>query len=208
MKKILILLFCVFVGISLQAQDKMSTSEISQLKTAVAKEAKKVTSLSSDFEETKHVSVLKNSSISSGVFKFKSQKLLWQYTSPKKSAMLFTGNTMKVRNDKGKTTSFDLNKNKRFRQLQQLMMSSYTGDLFDETNFTIQYFKDNVQKWAVLTPKNKDMSKHIKQVTFWFKNGENTVSEIKIVEGNNDYSIIKLLNKKPNASINDNEFQL
>ena len=65
-----------------------------------------------------------------------------------------------------------------------------------------------MQKWAVLTPKNKDMSKHIKQVTFWFKNGENTVSEIKIVEGNNDYSIIKLLNKKPNASINDNEFQL
>src|SRR5690554_7773988 len=59
----------------------------------------------------------------------------------------------------------------------------------DVCSSDLNYFKDTTQKWAVLTPKSKDMGKHIKEVTFWFKNGENAVSEIKIVENNDDYSV-------------------
>lgn len=190
------------------AQTKMTTSEISQLKKAVQTEAQKAKTITADFEEAKYVKVLKNSTKSTGVFKFKNNQLLWQYQSPKKSAMLFSGNKLTMKNDKGKASTIDLNKNKRFKQLQQLMLGSYTGNIFDETTFSIEYFKDATQKWAVLKPKSKDMSKYIKEVTFWFKNGENTVSEIKIMESSNDYSIIKLKNKKINATINDSEFKL
>ena len=52
------------------------------------------------------------------------------------------------------------------------------------------------------------MAKHIKEVTLTFKNNEETVSEIKIVESSNDYSIIKLKNKKLNTVIGDSVFTL
>lgn len=207
MKNIIILCFGL-LSLNMFSQTKMTASEITQFKKSVETEAQKMNSLTSDFEETKHVKVLKNSSKSSGIFRFKNDKLLWQYNEPKTNALLFTANKMMVKNEKGKVSTIDLNKNKRFRQLQQLMMSSYNGNIFDEKNFTIEYFKDTAQKWAVLKPISKDMGKHIKEVTFWFKNGENTVSEIKIVENNNDYSLIKLKNKKLNASISEQMFQL
>ena len=121
---------------------------------------------------------------------------------------VFNKQTLKMKSDKGRVTSVDLTKNKRFKQLQQLMVGSYTGDLFDESSFNITYFKNGTTKYAVLKPKSKDMSKHIKEVTLTFKNNEETVSEIKIVESSNDYSVIKLKNKKLNTALSDSVFQL
>src|SRR5690606_20237909 len=170
MKKMIMLFIGMMSSLTIVAQTKMTEAEVAGFKQTVETEAKKMKSLSADFEEIKYIKVLKDNTVSKGIFRYKNSKLLWQYNAPKKSTLLFLGNKMTMKNDKGKTSTIDLNKNKRFRQLQQLMMASYNGTVFDENNFTINYFKDAVQKWAVLTPKSKDMGKHIKEVTFWFKN--------------------------------------
>ena len=88
------------------------------------------------------------------------------------------------------------------------MVGQLYRNLFDEKSFNIAYFKNGTTRFAVLKPKSKNMSKHIKEVTLTFKNNEDTVSEIKIVESSNDYSVIKLKNKKLNTAINENVFQL
>lgn len=204
----------IFLGIALLvsaigvSQTQMSATEAASFKNDIQSESSKTNTISADFEETKHVSVLKKASTSSGIFRLKGERLLWQYNAPKKSAMLFNKQTLKIKNEKGKTTSIDLNKNKRFKQLQQLMVGSYNGNLLDEKSFNITYFKNGSTKYAVLKPKSKDMAKHIKEVTLTFKNNEETVSEIKIVESSNDYSIIKLKNKKLNTVIGDSVFTL
>jgi len=200
-----ILFFTCSLGFS---QTQMTAGEVSTFKKEITNQAEKTTSITADFEETKHVSVLKNASKSTGIFRFKGEKLLWQYNTPKKNAMLFNKDNLKIKNEKGKITSIDLNKNKRFKQLQQLMVGSYTGNLFDEKSFNITYFKKGTTRFAVLKPKSKDMSKHIKEVTLTFLNNEDTVSEIKIVESSNDYSLIKLKNKKLNTALGDSVFQL
>ena len=207
MKHFVVMVLLLLGSVSM-AQTKMTSAEIATFKKEVLNQAEKTTSITADFEETKHVNVLKNASTSSGIFRLKGEKLLWQYNSPKKNAMLFNKQQLKIKNDKGKITTIDLNKNKRFKQLQQLMVGSYTGNLFDEESFTITYFKNGTLKTAVLKPKNKDMGKHIKEVTLTFKNNESTVSEIKIVESSNDYSVITLKNKKLNTAINESVFQL
>lgn len=190
------------------SQTQMSASEVASFKKEVQNQADKTTSITADFEETKHVSVLKNASKSTGILRFKGEKLLWQYNAPKKTAMLFNKDILKIKNEKGRITSINLTKNKRFKQLQQLMVGSYTGNLFDEKSFNITYFKNGTTRFAVLKPKSKDMSKHIKEVTLTFLNNEDTVSEIKIVESSNDYSLIKLKNKKLNTALSDSVFQL
>ena len=204
----------IFLGLMLLAvsfgfsQTEMTGAEVAIFKKEIQNKAKKTTSITADFQETKHVSVLKNASVATGIFRLKGEKLLWQYNEPKKNAMLFIKNQLKIKNDKGKVTTIDLTKNRRFRQLQQLMVGSYNGDLFDEQAFDIAYFKKSSEKIAVLKPKNKNMSKHMKEVVLTFKNNEQTVSEIKIVESSNDYSVITLKNKKLNVAINENVFQL
>ena len=207
MKNLFLLLCLITVPLSF-AQTKMTAAETAAFKKEVQSQSAKTTSITADFEETKHVSVLKNAATSSGIFRFKGDKLLWQYQAPKKSAMLFNGQNLKIKNEKGRITNIDLNKNKRFKQLQQLMTGSYNGELFDEKSFDITYFKNGSSRSAVLKPKSKEMSKHIREVVLTFKNNENTVSEIKITESSNDYSVIRLKNKKLNAALSDSVFQL
>lgn len=208
MKKLACLFLLVSTSLTTFAQTKMSSTEIATFKKAIQSQANKMQSIVADFEEAKHIKVLKNSTKSTGIFKYKKDQLLWQYQAPKKTALLFSSNKLSMKNEKQKVTTIDLAKNKRFKQLQQLMLGSYNGNLFDEEHFSIEYYKDNTKKWAILRPKTKDMSKYIKEVVLWFKNEENTVSEIKITESNDDFSIIKIFNKKINVFINDSEFRL
>ncbi|WP_293931726.1 LolA family protein [Sphingobacterium sp. UBA6645] len=190
------------------AQTKMSTAEAATFKSNVEKQAQKISSITANFEASKYVSVLKKPVNSTGIFRLKGKKLLWRYDAPQQNAMLFDQDKLYMKDEKGKKSTIDLNKNRRFRQLQSLMTETNTGNVFDETNFNISFLKNGSDKLAILTPKNKDIARFIKQVELTFSNNEHTVSEIKIVEKSNDYTLFKLKNKKFNSSISDSEFKL
>lgn len=198
----------LLITVSSFAQTKMSTAEAATFKSNVEKQSQKITSITANFEASKYVSVLKNPVNSTGIFRLKGKKLLWRYDAPQQNAMLFDQDKLYMKDEKGKKSTIDLNKNRRFRQLQSLMTETNTGNVFDETNFNINYLKNGTEKLAILTPKNKDMARFIKQVELTFNNNEYTVSEIKIVEKSNDYTLFKLKNKKFNSSISDSEFKL
>ncbi len=198
----------ILLGGNCLAQTKMSSSEISDFRQQVKNQSQKIKSISADFEEQKYVSVLKNAVQSSGIFRYKDDKILWQYKTPKKQVMLFNKNNLVLQNDKGKTSTIDLTKNKRFQHIQKLMVGSYTGNLFDEDTFNITYNKSKSKNIVVLIPKGKDMAKYIKEVELTFNNNEYTVSTIKIVDASGDYSLIKLLNKKINSPIDESEFRI
>ncbi|SEG15369.1 Outer membrane lipoprotein-sorting protein [Sphingobacterium lactis] len=204
----LLVLCAVLLSTAVFSQTKMSAAEASTFKANVDKQAQKITSITADFEASKYVSVIKNPSKNSGIFKLKGKKLLWKYNAPQQNAMLFDQDKLYMRDDKGKKSTIDLNKNRRFRQLQHLMTETNTGNVLDEKNFSIAYLKHTNGKSALLTPKNKDMARFIKEVVLTFPNNEYTVSEIKIVEKSNDYTVFKLKNKKFNTSISDSEFKL
>ncbi len=210
MDKLKGLLFTVLLiwGSTLQAQTKMSATEASSFKQKVEKQAQSTNSITADFDASKQVSVLKQPSTNSGKFRLKGNKLLWKYDAPQQNAMLFDQDKLYMRDEKGKKSTIDLNKNRRFRQLQSLMTETNKGNVFDEANFIIQFFKTNADKIAILTPKNKDMARFIKEVVLTFKANEYSVSEIKIVEKTDDYTVFKLKNKKFNSNIPDSEFKL
>src|SRR5690606_24990155 len=113
MKKIIVLLLGMMTSLTAIAQTKMTVAEVSQFKQLVEAEAKKINRLASDFEEVKQIKVLKHSPKSTGIFRYKNNKLLWQYNAPKKSALLFLGDKMTMKNDKDRTSTIDLNRNKR-----------------------------------------------------------------------------------------------
>lgn len=207
LSRLIILIFCL-LSVTAIGQTKMNNVEAAAFKSKVEQQSKKITSISADFDATRYVSVLKNPVNSTGIFRLKGKKLLWRYHAPQQNAMLFDQDKLLMKDDKGKKSTIDLNKNRRFRQLQRLMTETNMGNVFDEANFNIAYFKESSTVSATLTPKNKDLAKFIKQVELTFKNNEHTVSSIKIVEKSNDYTLYKLKNKKFNSNISDSEFKL
>ena len=122
MKNIVLGLVCLVSSFAI-AQTKMTTTEAAAFKKEVQSEAGKTTSITADFEETKHVSVLKNASTSTGIFRFKGEKLLWQYNAPKKSAMLFNKQNLKIKSEKGKISTIDLNKKQSEKQIKLGLLS-------------------------------------------------------------------------------------
>lgn len=204
--KITYMIICFFLSLALFAQQNMTDAEIKTFKASVEKEAGKMTALTADFVQQKHMDILSKAIESKGVFYLKSpNKLLWEYQTPQKMKIVFKEGKMHVKSN-GKVTTTDFAKNKKFKQLNDLIVGSYNGNLLNDKTFDIVYSKKGTTKIAKLTPKEKAVTKYIKGIELYFNNNETTVSEVKLMEPSNDYTLIIFKNKKINAELNDSVF--
>ena len=125
------------------AQEKLSSTEQKSFKEKVLKTAQATKSIVSDFQQTKHLSVLDNAIISEGQLNFKAPNLVkWEYIKPYKNIAIFKDDKLLVNNE-GKKDEMDLSSNRLFKSLNTLIVNSIKGDMFDETQFDISYFKTN-----------------------------------------------------------------
>lgn len=206
-KNIVFILLLTF-NFSVFAQQKMSQTEISTFKTNLIEASKKVKSLTADFVQYKHMDFLSKDIESSGNFYLSAtNELLWKYNKPQAMSILFKNKKMHTKSN-GKTSTVDLSKNKKFEQLNNFIVGSYTANFLNDKDFTISYFKDGATKIVKLTPKQKDLTKYIKSVELFFKSNEYTVSEVKLIEPSDDYTKIIFKNKVENAKINPSVFSL
>ncbi len=203
--KFLFLITC-FSFFSIVAQEqKMTTSEVKQFKGTISTATQNIKSIVTDFTQFKHMEFLSNDIETSGKMYFKAPNMLnWQYTKPYSYSIVFKNNKVYI-NDQGKKSSFDAN-NKMFEKINKLIVGSVSGDMFDETEFTIEYFKEKDTKIVKLTPKTTTLKKYIKQVHLYFLKNEATVSKVKLIENSNDYTLIVFKNKQINAKVTDSMF--
>ncbi|AUP79585.1 LolA family protein [Flavivirga eckloniae] len=200
MRNIIYILF--FMGAVLHAQTKMSTAESATLKAKVKTQATTIKTLLSDFTQYKHLDFLSNDIKSSGKLSFKSPDLVkWEYTTPFKYAVLFKNETLFI-NDEGKKSNIDIGSNKMFKQLNTLIINSVKGDLFDENEFDITYFKDGANSKVYFSPKDKKFSKYIKAFQILF-NEMGDVVELKMIEPSEDYTKIVFSNRAVNTNLSD-----
>ncbi|TYB74102.1 outer membrane lipoprotein carrier protein LolA [Bizionia gelidisalsuginis] len=200
--KILVLVCLVFYFTlnTLSAQEKLSITEALAFKKQVKHTAKKTTSIVSGFIQEKHLSILENTIISEGILKFKApNKVLWEYTKPYENTAIFKGDKLFVSNE-GKTAEINLNSNRLFRSLNALIVNSVKGDMFDDEEFAITYFKHPNGFMVTFQPNNKRLSKFINTFELQFsKNGE--VNSVKLIEPNADFTTISFINKQINVPV-------
>jgi outer membrane lipoprotein-sorting protein len=190
---------------SLMAQEKLTHTEALAFKKQVKQTAKNTTSILSDFKQEKHLSILDNTIISEGILKFKApNNVRWEYTKPFENTAIFKGDQLVVSNE-GKTNEINLNANKLFRSLNTLIINSVKGDMFDDEEFDINYFKIKDGYSVSFKPKNKRLKKFIAAFELEFsKTGQ--VNKVKLIESNTDFTSITFINKKMNVSISDSAF--
>jgi len=198
------MLFLSF-GVFSQEQ-KMSEIEISTFKNSVNETAKNTKTLSTDFTQLKHMDFLSKDIETSGKMNFKAPNMLqWQYVKPYQYSIVFKNNKIFI-NDAGKKNNIDKGNSKMFDKLNKLIVGSVNGNMFDENEFAISYFKTKDFNITKLLPKDAALKKYVKQMELYFDKTGNTVSQVKMIEPSNDYTKIIFKNKVINAKIEDSVF--
>lgn len=206
MKIKFLVLIILFFSIKINAQEqKMSAEEIVKFKEAIESQSKTIKSIKTDFVQIKHMEFLTKDIETSGKMYFVAPNLLnWQYTNPYKYSIIFKNNKVYI-NDQGNKTTIDA-KSKIFENINKLIVGSVSGNMFDDKEFDISYFKTKEHFVTKLIPKTAAIKKIIHQIDLYFPLKENTVSEVKLIESSGDYTKIVFKNKTINAKVDHSVF--
>ncbi len=203
MKQISSIVFFLFTTLFFAQETKMTAAEITKFKATVEKESKTIKTIKTDFIQYKHLDFLSKDIETSGKMTFKAPNLLnWQYTKPYEYSIVFKNNKVYI-NDQGKKSTVD---GKMFEKINKLIVGSVSGNMFDDKEFTISYFKSKEFYITKLVPKTATIKKYIKEVELYFPINESTVAQVKLIEPSNDYTKIVFKNKVINAKVDDSAF--
>ncbi len=207
MKKIntLFILFTGFVVMSF-SPEFTAVKDTEALKIAIKAKAKELNTITSDFSQTKHISFLESKIQSKGKFYFKKEnQLKWKYTSPYTYEIIMSDGKVSI-NDGGNKSSFDAKSSKNFTELNDLLVGSVTGDIFESDKFDITYLQN--EKYYVLTlePTSVSMKKNLKKILLFLDHQNYSVEIVKMIEPSDDYTLISFKNKKLNAPLPSNTF--
>ena len=198
------LIFLLFSGFGWA---QMTSAEIKTLKENINSSASKLTSLQSDFTQTKHLDFMENDVKSTGKLYYKSSsKIRWEYTSPFSYYVIFNNEKMFV-NDGGKKKETDLSSSKLLKDLNKIMLGTVKGSaVLDETKFKISYSKSGSDFVAKMIPTDKTYKKYIQQIDLTFDGKTYLLKKIKTTEPSLDYTLIEFSNQKKNAAVSDEKF--
>jgi outer membrane lipoprotein carrier protein len=98
----------------------------------------------------------------------------------------------------------DLGNNMLFKKLNQLIVNSIKGNLFQDSDFTMSYFKDPKYFKVIFIPKDEKIKAYIASFILFFNKEQADVMEVKMVEPTNDYTRIVFTDRQINKPL-DNE---
>ena len=195
-----------FISITFNAisqQVVLTKQESNDLRNKVVEKSKKTTSIISDFVQYKHLDFLSNDIKSSGNMLFKSPDLIkWEYKVPFKYSVVFKNDKLNI-NDGGVKSEVDLSANKAFKSLNSLIIKSVKGDMFDDTQFKMEYFKNKIFYIVRFKPIDKALKSFISEFVISFDKNTLDVLEVKMIESSEDYTLLTFLNQKLNKPISD-----
>ncbi|WP_088444464.1 outer membrane lipoprotein carrier protein LolA [Flavobacterium oreochromis] len=202
-ENILLVLACLFFQLSWAQEQRMTDSEVVNFKSLVEKENKNIKTIKTDFVQYKHLDFLSKDIESTGKMYFKLPNLLnWQYNKPYQYSIVFKNNKVFI-NDQGKKSTVD---GKLFEKINKMIIGSISGNMFDDKEFIISYFKTKDAYVVKLVSKTNQVKKYIKQIELTFEKEDPSVSQVKLIEPSEDFTKIIFKNKQVNAKFSDEVF--
>lgn len=167
---------------------------------------KAISSMESDFIQEKNLSLLSEKIISKGHFIFKKDNLLrWEYSSPTQYLIIINKDKVFIKNSK-KTSKYDMNTNKVFKEINDLMLSCVQGTIFKSNKFKTHYFENEKGYKLEMIPLSKNMKETFKKINLYFDKSVTSVTKMEMVEISEDQTTIEFYNKKTNVPLAENIF--
>ena len=202
-----ILLVLVIVSFGMKSQEtEMSSSEISLFNAQIKEVSENTKTITSDFVQLKHLDFLTSDIETSGKMAFKAPNWVkWEYTSPYEYSVIFKDDVLLI-NDGGTKSDIKMGSSKLFKKLNELIINSVTGDMFDDESFEVTYFITEDYNKVILVSNDKKLSKMIAVFELHFNKENGAVLQVKMIEPSQDYTKIVFSNRVDNSEINDAVF--
>ena len=209
MRKILLSCLLVFLSpcLPMMGQTKLTAEQQKQIVEKIDKASSAMKTMQCDFTQTKRMKMLSKDMQSKGVMYFKRpNKLRWQYTSPYDYTFIMNGDKVQIKSMKS-TKNIDVQQNKMFRQITNIILSSITGGtLRTSADFTVELWQQDKSYFVKLYPKKKELKQLYQYLEIWFDPALTKVSTVKMMEKTGDMTIVNLLNTKYGVTINEKMF--
>jgi outer membrane lipoprotein-sorting protein len=188
-------------------QTKLTAEQQKQIVEKIDKASSAMKTMQCDFTQTKRMKMLSKDMQSKGVMYFKRpDKLRWQYTSPYDYTFIMNGDKVQIKSMKS-TKNIDVQQNKMFRQITNIILSSITGGtLRTSADFTVELWQQDKSYFVKLYPKKKELKQLYQYLEIWFDPALTKVSTVKMMEKTGDMTIVNLLNTKYGVTINEKLF--
>ena len=173
-----------------------------QVKQQISQAAAAIKSMQCDFVQTKQLKMLNDKVVSKGkMYYLQNDKLRWEYSSPYKYIFILNGSKVQLKNDK-RNDVIDVEKNKVFKEIARIMMSSVVGDCLNDTRSFKTTIADAKTHWlATLVPQRREMKQMFNSIKLYFDKKRLMVTRVEVIEKNGDKTIIELKNVKTNGQI-------
>lgn len=199
-------LFLCFFPCALVSQSYKPVKDTLALRSKIESMNKSVTSMESDFIQEKNLSMMAEKIVSKGHFVFKKENLLrWEYISPTKYLIVINKDKVFIKDSK-KISKYDMNSNKVFKEINEIMLSCVQGTIFKSNKFKTNYFEGEKFYKLELIPQSKSMKQTFKKINLYFDKSVTSVAKMEMVELGEDQTSIDFFNRKLNAPVAENIF--
>ena len=195
--------------ISLSAIQRLDAQTFTYVKDAAALQKKiieasnKITSIQSDFTQEKKMSMLTDKAISKGKFYFKKEsKVRLEYLVPVKNLIVMNSGKMLMKDDK-KTSQMDMHRSKVFQQLNNIIVGSINGSLFNGKDFSVSFSESNNQVRVELKPLSKMLKNFLSTIVLVLDKKDFTAVRIEMNEASGDNTILSFSSKQINGAVDD-----
>lgn len=169
-------------------------------------QSKLVNSIESDFVQEKYLSVMSEKIISKGHFCFKKVNMLrWEYNEPYNYLIVINKDKMYIK-DNGKVNKYDINSNKMFKSINEMMMNTVQGNLLNNKDYKAKFYENEKEYLLDLSPTQKGAKDFLKSIYLYIDKKDYTVVKVKMIEPGEDYTSIDFTSRKINQPIADEKF--
>lgn len=178
-------------------------------KQKVDRMSKETNSIESEFVQVKNLAMLSEKIVSKGNFCFvKQNNLRWEYNDPYKYVIVINKDKILIKDESSKVKKYDMNANKVFREINDIMISCINGQILSSGKFSGRYFENEKGYKLELTPLVKSMKESLKKINMYFDKHVTSVIKLEMVENGDDTTTIDFMNKKINEPVSPDKFIL
>jgi outer membrane lipoprotein-sorting protein len=200
--------FIILFGLCAHAQPRGYTivSDTGYIREKIDLVSGQTNSINTDFIQEKEMSFLNEKIISKGILLYqKPDKLRLEYTSPFTYLLIMNGGELFIKSSESET-NINLESSSMFKGINDLIINSIQGKVLDMPDMKTLFYENNEAFFIQLSPMNQELQKYIKTIEMYISKKDFTVTEFKIIELSDDYTLIKFENKKINEQIPDRHF--
>lgn len=178
------------------------------LQTQLAKAAAATQTISSDFTQIKHMSMLQDKVTSKGNFFYKqNDKIRIVYKTPFSYLLVMNGNQIIVK-EGSKTNKINTQNSKTMQSVNKVMMDCMRGSVFQNKDFKVAAFGSGDQYLLTLTPTIPSMKILFEKINVYISKRDYSVQQLSMHESGGDYTDMIFSNKKTNISLADTLFSI